>query len=421
MPREQWVNLTVDDEWLGDGVSQKDALGPKVRLEIRFNKKGTHAFYLSKEADGGNAAYSDAERRGNPFFRPRTFTRRRFVTASDGTLRLRVPLTLAGGDKYKFTVEDRKGNKKSIEYETRRKLYYQALSMHGARPVSGSTMQDFKDRFWNEGKKLYVKMVQVPGGKPIIGFENVDVTDNARVDVVREQSRLRWKRAKSPHCFVIVFVRKMCLFGDEEGTLGSSIPSDVMRVTTSDPLASVADAGVEFFGELIWIPDGEFAIYTFTRDKVHQAGDNVVLVDTSHLPKVRGRLSYRMRVVSGQLGGVSYVHENLVIVATEYHDGEAKPASKVLHVINHEVGHKIGMVPRSQSTFYERRGHQGPHCYNGTALIRNFRTGRLRGRPNCVMFGSTASRTPEFCPHCTESLRKLDLRASANPGLRTPF
>lgn len=421
MAAEQWVNLTVDETWLGDGPTRKAGMGPEVTMNVRFSKKARHTFHLTKEPDSANAAYSAKELAAVPVASWGNFSRRRYVTGDDGTLKVKVPVGVAGGDKYKFTAEDDKGNKSSVEVETRRLLYYQAVKMHGA-TVSAGTLRQFETHFWNEGEKLYVKMVEVnAGSRPIIGYVNVDPDDPGRMAIVREQARARWGRKNSPYCFVIVLVRKLCLFGDEEKTLPAATPGGVSTITTDQPLATVADPDVPFVQEVIWIPEGEFAIYFIDPDKVRMTGECTAAVDTSDLPRVPGRLSYRFRVIAGQLGGRSYGNTNLVIVATEYHNGNPKPASKVLHVVNHEVGHKIGMVPSAQSSYYSGRGHRGRHCYTGTALLPTFRDATLASRPSCVMFGDTRSSSHHFCNLCLSSLRKLDLRARSNPGLSTPF
>ena len=114
--------------------------------------------------------------------------------------------------------------------------------------------------------------------------------------------------------------------------------------------------------------------------------------------------------------------------------------TKRLQILNHEMGHKLGMVQDGTGrrldpppTLYgnirngpkaNNKDHQGPHCEKGA----NYAGGQWTGTPGCVMFGATACRdaagnvalSPStYCGPCEKIVRKLDLDGRMLRGFKT--
>lgn len=430
MAREQWTNLTVNNKWIGEGITDRKQLGEIAPMLLRFSQAGRHVFFFTKEAKANNAAYSAAERHRRIGFRPGTFNRRRFRTHADGTFLLRPRVTLAGGDEFTFTVEDVNGNKKSIDVHTRRKLYYQIIRMNGAPALAAASTTQFENQYWNTANRIYVKMVQISPGRTIPSMVNLDDTVTADYNLVRQQSRGQCDKSKKPYSFVTLLVRKNCIRGWETNSVPATFTGPTFVFQSTNELFDVADPAVEWYSRIRWVPNGGGAAHNIPKASCVRQGNWGVQVNTAGLPRnVPGRIVYRLRVIDIIGMGVSFPTNNLTLVATQDDQGVAVPTATIIGIINHEVGHKIGMVPGpqgtraldTQSSYYDGRGHSGPHCYTGTALAANFMTVAPAPTATCVMFGDTSSNTANFCGTCLGSLRKLDLRSRTNRGIRTQF
>lgn len=84
----------------------------------------------------------------------------------------------------------------------------------------------------------------------------------------------------------------------------------------------------------------------------------------------------------------------------------------------HEVGHQLGLVsdgvgikPDKTPTYYDNnKGHVGPHCHFGIpAGQARYDAKADLTKSKCVMYGSVNG-SSRFCKHCSESLRKSDLK-----------
>jgi len=126
----------------------------------------------------------------------------------------------------------------------------------------------------------------------------------------------------------------------------------------------------------------------------------------------RGRIVLTVRAISYWRGGTSIREGNIVCIATQS-KWEAKEADAQKQVLIHELGHKIGMVPKGDNcdldpppNLYENRGHNGPHCHAGVELQDSF-IGVANGM-TCVMWGSTSGPTT-FCGDCARCVKRRDL------------
>jgi hypothetical protein len=432
---EQWVNLTSDDKWIGEGLAERARMGTAVQVRFQFAQHERATVFITKRAFLLNAEYWERERRDTPGFRPNEFTRRRCRTDAEGVYILRTNVTLAGGDLFEFEGEDAAGNTvRADAIVTRRKLYYQVMGMAGV-PLPGTA--NFEREYWNPGDNIYIKMVQYSPGRTIPARINVDHTVSADLNAVLTAARAQYDQSKAPFAMVVLAIRKNSLRGWETVTVPNVSFNGVYTLTSRRVLYDVADPAVDYYGYIRWRANTGGPLRTIAKTRLTRRGNFDIDIDTTGLPQnTAGRLSYRLRVIQFHGMGLSFNSKNLVMVATERFNGDAVTPEKLEYTITHEVGHKLGMVPGPQgthtldvqiNTYYDGRGHRGGHCYHGTALVPTFIPPPgapavvPTPTPDCVMFGDIRNPTTRFCPDCRFSLRKLDLRASTNVGLRTRF
>lgn len=442
---EQWVNLTRNNKWIGDGLTSRARMGRIAPLNIQFDQHHRATVWITKEADGGNAVYSATELPQRTVFRAPVFVRRRISTDRRGRLNLDVPLTAAGGDKFTIRVEDRAGNElRSDTFNVRRKLYFQVIKMAGVAAVSAGDVAGMQSEFWNTAENVYIKMVEHHAGRTIAARRNINHRDQTAMRRLRNRARRVYSRTKNPYSFSVIVVQRNSRPQEESVAIaGVSFPAPApnpavatsFTFNTQRILFDIVDPAESYYINLEWMPTigspVQIPVSRLTRN-----GQNQITIDTTGYPSGLGVLSYSMRVVGNNGRGVSQGGENLVIVASQDAiTGAAVPPNEIMAVLVHEIGHKIGMVPNAggvsgldrQNTQYDGHGHVGNHCYHGltpptaasplpASLIT---TGGLT--PDCTMFGDTRSATSRFCSDCKTSLRKLDLRSRTNIGIRTQF
>jgi hypothetical protein len=150
--------------------------------------------------------------------------------------------------------------------------------------------------------------------------------------------------------------------------------------------------------------------------------------------QIQGKVRVRVivRTVVGWTFGFSVPGINLIVVADKAEWERCTDALKD-QVLNHELGHKIGMTaqggklitfnsenaantPNAPASLYgndhpaNARQGTGNHCGSGAAWTGAYWT----GTPSCVLFGNdrtaTGGQTPKtYCGDCEPIVRKLDL------------
>jgi hypothetical protein len=132
MSLKQWVNLTKDEAFTKDGDGSTLERCGKITIEVLFLKDDVPISFKVKVSPVGsdNVVYTKKEKKRNTNFK-----------LTQGTLGLSdkknvlleesIQLPAAGGNKYKIEAKDANGKVASttMEIETKRKLYYQTISM----------------------------------------------------------------------------------------------------------------------------------------------------------------------------------------------------------------------------------------------------------------------------------------------------
>lgn len=428
---EQWVNLTVNNKWKGEGLTDRARMGEIAHIRLEFAEQRRASAWVSKMGIL-NAEYSNTEKRRRLGFRVRDYTRRRIVTNSRGVANLILRVSLAGGDIFLIEVEDREGNTlQSDEINTRRKLYYQVIKMTGVTAVTAADLTAMQNEFWNEAENIYIKMVQHHPNQTIPARRNFNDEDRAVRRLVERQTRAKYNKSKNPYSFVVLAVKRNGIPKDESGTIAATFDAaNTFTLRTTDVLFDVVDPAESYFKSLRWRANTGGRVINIPQNKCTRVGRNQININTTGYPQTAGRLSYRMRVLGFNGAGFSSASNNFTVVASEDAiTGAASSSAQIMATLVHEIGHKIGMVPGPQgtrsldkqtATYYDGRGHQGGHCRHGAPLLANY-SNAAGINPDCTMFGDIRAATTSFCVECKKSLRKLDLRSRTNRGIRTQF
>lgn len=126
MDRKQWVNLPRDAKWIDHKwVGNKDRLGTKLRIKVRFDQEGSHAFKLKLKPDSENVVYSGAEKKRNTRY---TFEEKEksYTTDKDGTKIIENDffIHVAGGSRWQAVAKDDEGNEAESHRLTAFRMIY---------------------------------------------------------------------------------------------------------------------------------------------------------------------------------------------------------------------------------------------------------------------------------------------------------
>jgi predicted secreted protein len=411
-PRIQWVNLPSEDtadvkraSFVGDGVASADHMGRDVFIEAEFDSKEANAVAtLVIVPDGGNAAApvmaaDKAEKAG---------------TAKDGKVKFKITLSSAGGDKFKFKIKDKDGKEKEIpdEIETKRMLYYQVILMKGMSATEAVLCAHSEAEFLNEGRKHHIKLVKIASKGEMNGLANYDESQQGQLPV---QAKASYSDAKNPYCFALLLVNQLGASGEENLISPAEVeitdPPPTIEMSTSNALWLDLDpAGTP---EAKWLLSATFeetgggkAPVILDETSISPkgaAGTKTVTIKTDKLTKgAKGKFKLKLKIVDRFRTGLS-LGSNFICVATRA-SWKDRDDNAMKSTLVHEAGHKLGMVPSTQSTYYSNRGG---HCNHNTN--------------KCVMYGVIHStRDNVFCATCSESVRGLNLDARTLPGFAPP-
>lgn len=469
MAKLQWVNLTKDKVFVEDEVPSKEYL-EHVHFQCKFSKAKPAAFKVRVVEKGKPATYTAKEKARNPHFKQR-HTRSQVNHGKDSVkAEEKVYLPAAGGNEYEIeALYKRKVVKGKHTRETRRKIYYQAISMVGVTaPGLGPTESYYEKLF------VVLKNKGGPGQMPFVN--NVDANDANECSALVKLAKASYTIDKyKPWAFAAVFVNMIGMPGRKDFTVAQSpllsAPSKLVSIVSStitytlpqktylwyglSALHDAANGGKGYWwvpGSCKWtdaagvvhnIPDANVSI-DMSKRKTALGGYNTLKIEIpSHLKSLltssKGRIAISVYVVQGFCGGYSENSVNFITVAKSGWWDEFTDAKR-LQILNHEMGHKLGMVQDGKgrsldppATLYgnirggpkaNNKGHQGPHCEKGAS----YAGGSWVGTPGCVMFGATSCHdaagnvvlSPStYCGECEKIVRKLDLDGRMMRGFRT--
>lgn len=460
---KQWVNLEKDNKFVEDEVKSKERLGT-CHFECKLDKGGKKVRLLKIKVEEISVPnkYSAAEERRNVKWFKLKRTKQTISPHSKNKFKLERELQLpaAGGNKYKITARYKRKVVKSLKkVETWRKLYYQAVHMRGITVPDMSAMEsDYKSHYM-------IFKSKDPAGE-VAFVNNTDSDSNAeRVQVVKDAAAGYTISRYDPYAVCAFFVNMIASKRDITfrvnksekfklwpgilawfgSTLEYTVPDDNYLwwgVSTKDD----AKNG----GKGIWLVPNS-AHYVGDDNKSRRIPDNKIRIDTTKKISALGgynkilidlpwsardfwspntvRIEIGLIIVDGFSGGYSEPYVNIITVAKS---GWFNPFTdaKRLQILNHELGHKVGMVPDGTGQeldkppgHYTGKSHQGPHCKAGGLTYDPARGSgkKWHGVPSCVMFGATSCYDPttnrhkgttkDYCADCQKLVKKLNLHS----------
>jgi hypothetical protein len=463
---EQFVNLEKKATFVEDEVKSLERAGA-FRVECNM-KKGLKPSLLKVRVTpvAEPQQYTVAEKGRNSRFKLVETRTPSIINSKTYKLQDDIQLPAAGGNKYKIEAKvKRKVVESGKTVITWRKLYYQAVHMTGVTVPNMTSMEnDYKTHF------IVFKSKDPPGTAPFtINTESESVAQ--RNSVVQAAGSQYTLTRYQPYTVCVYFVNMLADAQDnfvvapadgDPATLGSglfhwsgpkvsfTLPNDKYVWYGMNPTEDAQNGG-----RGAWLTPGS-AFYQGADAVRRSIPDENITVDTTR--KVSGlggydtltiklpwsarnfwssrevRFGMTLKIVSGFCGGYSEPNVNLITVATA---GWWRPYTdtKRLQILNHEMGHKIGMLPDATGKeldqppgFYTDKGHQGPHCSNGANYNPALAQNKWQGVPTCVMYGATSCFNPAagahqpapstYCPDCQRPVKKLDLYGKDLAGFK---
>lgn len=462
---DQFVNLVKDAKFVEDDVKSIERAGAfHVEAVMKTGQK-PNLLKVRVVPVSEPQQYTATEKGRNTRFTMVRTRKTTPVSAKKFKVEEDVELPAGGGNKYKV---EGKVKKKVVEAKknlfTWRKIYYQAVHMDGVTvPSIGGMQTDYESHF--------IKFQMKDAFQQVPFRTNTDSNTDAERDQVVQDARAGYTMDRYEPYTVCIYFVNMIADPDNNYLVTPAISSahrlkaGIISWSSESVIFEIPDGKYVWWGlnavddaknggRGSWLKPGT-AHYVGDDGVQHPIPDTDITVDTSkrvsglggydhlkiHLPwgakelwsSNTVRFGMTLRVVDGFSGGYSEPNVNLITVATS---GWWTPftETKRLQILNHEMGHKIGMVADGTGKkldqpahFYTAQAHQGPHCQNN-ANYNAARSSEWEGTPLCVMFGATTCYDPAtgthkpapstFCPVCEKLVKKLDLFAADLRGLK---
>ncbi|AFL74240.1 hypothetical protein [Thiocystis violascens] len=432
----QWVNLPMEDQWVnGAEIKNKDRLGMKPRLKVKFDKPGSHSFKVKLLAPTGTAAYTATEKARNPNFN-HTEDEKSYTTDADGTKIIAndVQLVAGGGYKFKAEAKDSKGKKVTTgELTTKRLFYYVEAKMTGLASVLSSTAP-----IDSEYAKHHIVLKQLSAlsitRQTNIGNDTDSGTLSGNVNTAIDASAT--VKAKKPYLLAVAYTDHLAVknanvtISKQPVEVGPGKPKVVIPVVARGLLAPNAVETRYLWHDLVpgesWFVEAKFhrdggGVTDIPAAKVTHKGTgdywDEVEIDVTGLAVGRGRIDVKVNVVDRMRGGLALGGANQVCVCTRAWWSN-QPDAKQECTIIHEIGHKLDMVvkgsgkqPDAVATHYSGKGHAGDHCYQGCpAGEASYNTAANLSASQCVIFGAVNQKNA-FCANCEKAVKKLDINS----------
>ncbi|MFK5856884.1 MAG: hypothetical protein QM503_12200 [Bacteroidota bacterium] len=506
---KHWVNLKRNNkDYIGtDDIDSEEDLEFRL-IECEFKKaKASKLKVKIIPVNGKCVSYENDEKNRNKAFRLRKLG----VTVTPGEnkkikLSRQVYFPAAGSSQYKVSAHYKKKtveSKKTLEIW--RRVYYQIFSMKDA---AIAPLDRFKDAF----EKYHIEMIEMEpaAGKNKIKSRNTIFDPSSGIagleneSIVLRDARRKYKIQKyEPSAAAAIFVHSIATYNEHEPVIpASEVPSRIRNIFGTDKqIYEIALTG-QFNEDLyLWkdleekedktnkwlmsvtLVDEEGKEYSLKKSSIEidetscitshggkKYGFNKLKVEVD--PKDVGAwfrsknifIQLKVKVVDGFSGGYSLGDKNAVFVASKaWWSPNNSTSDELLYILNHEIGHMIGMVsagdsvsagllpdgsrafawidnkspnapPNIYGQYYEgnlanNQGHQGPHCEKGATY--NAADNTWSGTPECVMFGATGmtdttsgiyKESPAtFCDDCGKIVLKLNLDGSLIDAFNTRF
>jgi hypothetical protein len=480
---KHYINLHAKDLFVERGIESLDRLGPGVYLRAKFQKVDPMLVSFRVVMVSETSPYTASEKQRNIWYALQEPIGLDINEGDEMNATCVALLPPSGGAVYK--IEARAGDKtvaSTDEIETWRRLFFQVFHMTG---VSVPGLQPTIDYY----KTLFIEWLDCPAGQTTeIPFLE-HATQNNLVNFVIPKYGLL---SREPWALALVFSNS--LPGISEIEVGGPVFSGNVDLPSkwfsgNDELIYELPEGRYVWWKINPVDDaanGGKGIWLRGDGKLTIDGKDVVVpkasitIVTSHslrngngfnrlkikLPEAArnqnllfgksAKLTLTLWVVDGFAGGFAMGNQNLLTVALTSWWRKAqdnKTDNERLQVLNHELGHKVGMVAKGGRRFggpYEldapdklygdidiiyagpnpsrqlkdelkvhnnAKGHRGAHCERGATGKKEGDVWKWTGTPACTMFGATSTDDAlsphKFCSPCS----KIVVRQNLDPAV----
>lgn len=453
----QWVNLTKDEIYTQDSdIDSVDRCG-ELSIKMSFEKSDVPTTYQVelKPFGSDNVTYSAAEESRNTNFKmPLTVSGT--ATEQEVTLCSAIKLPAAGGNKYKLEAKDGNGNVvESLDIETKRKMYYQFMSMDD---TNGSVTSYALTKLETHCEKNSIKLNKKGSDKKIPFHKNVCTNDSANgmythrlfgADIKSacdlDPKHLRYGCAAVLSNYIAKILRNQTTL--HATTIGTTNPE--FTITNASISVSVDSDHLLWHGfddlqdaTKYWFVCGEiyyddlndpsaFLSATISRSDIDITGSKqgtyggynqleiAITPDIQAIiSKTRGLItvSLDLNLTKGFSGGFSWNPGGMPFITCATKSlWKDIPQSRSTYIWNHEIGHRFGMVahgdkdhsatnskfrkkpklPDAPPTLYGENRGVNDKSHSGPhceeGVTYTQATKRWSGTPGCVMFGATGT------------------------------
>jgi len=363
--------------------------------------------------------------------------RRRAITDDQGEATVDLILSNYGGDEFEVEayLKKKKADKLvSDKYVTWRRIYYQVSRFKNGAKGAGHTgtlaviphfsWADVKAEF--EVRQHNIELVDDSSADLVTRQCNVLTPANNYFDYKKSAKR-GYDSKREPVSMRVILLNQIANFATRTYIFRKKKEGDAAltkifssRLWMDESKAIKKDAIISLKWRRVGAPGwADMGLKYVTIDFPNKITINFedMKIPKNHVFDFFRKVDVRIKVkfLSSSTNGCSW-HNTIWIANENMHSGARGDEGKKATTI-HEVGHFIGLVPDSQSTYYDEHGHQGGHCTQGLSAS-DIAQASYRGLSGtCVMFGeSAASRVNVFCADCDPSVRTSEVKVDRMPA-----
>lgn len=380
---KQYINLEPD--------GSDKALGRTKKVKVTMENDAASLVYLFLSPDGANENPVSLKADHRAGIGAPSIEKSMTISGVDKTIEFDFVLSNYGGDKFEvkasLDVEGKTDLKKiSDTFVVWKKLFYQVSSMKASLNFS-------LDNVKNEYGRHFIELEETSS----IIVPYVENLETAELPTYRQY----FKKQKSPFEMHVVLIDRQC---------DSDAISFDHKMTSVDEILPYSDDAWPFSN---WLAGAQSSVagaaFIENNISVTQVPEGL-RVNISGLgvdpTKVDVQVQIVIRVLEGEYGGDASFPPHVFIAVDKY-----TPHDMLSMTLVHEMGHGIGMVPKSEHPLHynNSNGGKGNHCRHGADQndVSLAQGGVFRGEYSngtCVMYHAQ-SKHYKFCDTCKKFVR----------------
>ncbi len=410
-----YVNLPAEDKYIDfQDIKGKYQLNGRIKCKVTFDREGEFNFNITLVATDLKTEYSETELYRNKKYEytiDEDYVQN-FVTDSNGTKIIYENYFYfgqGGGNKFKFKAwtDDESDYKLSTtEIQTWRRLYYIDLKMRALLDINEIDIKNMFNDYYIDFVKLGTEFLNyIPNIDSYLEFSELKKSVRS---VSQKDKYLKYKS----YILKIAYVNYL---------LESTINEYQIIKYLSESEDSMTYNISSDFGLWININSNDWYIKAEYSDgrRRHKIPKelitpikngsyyNEIKINTSSFEKEKILDFYfKFNVITSKVGGYSVTDQNTIIISTKNYPDEQNDFSKLFHIVKHEIGHQLDLVPNSDSSSGLDKGlyyynEDGPHCKFGCEDESVYRDSK------CCMFAVINFKN--FCADCASKILKVDI------------